>query len=357
MPEPVEAPQPVAPSTRDLARRTAVQVVVVLAALCIASMLWYGRQVVLLLFAAVLLGVALQGLAAPLSRRARVPYWAALTLVILVLAGALAGLGAIIGPRLQDQVSVLRRELPSALDGMEERLRQYDWGEEAIERTEDLQQSVSRLEGRTLWRRIAGIFSTLLGGVVAVAVIVVVGIYLAAGGPRYVEALVRLFPQHRRGRMTDVFRQVVRFLRWWLLGRFVTMVFVGVVTGVGLALLGVPLALTFGILVGLLDFVPNVGPVLAAAPAVLLALVQRPSLALWVVLLYTAVQAVEAYLLTPMVERRTVSLEPALIVAAQLFAAVFLGALGVLLASPITAVVLVLVRMLYLEDVLGESAR
>jgi predicted PurR-regulated permease PerM len=132
------------------------------------------------------------------------------------------------------------------------------------------------------------------------------------------------------------------------------MAFVGIVTGIGLALLGMPMALTFGILAGLLDFVPNFGPLLAALPVVLLALVQSPTQALWVVLLYVGVQTLEAYLISPLVERRTASVEPAAIIGSQLLAAVLLGGPGVVLATPIAAVTLVLVRMLYLEDVLGE---
>jgi predicted PurR-regulated permease PerM len=355
MPRNPETPQPVTPWTREIARRTAVQMAVVLAAVLLTLLLWVGRHVVLLLFAAGLVAVALQGLAAPLARRARVHYGLALAAVTLAIAGLLVLTGMLIGPQIAEQVSVLRRDLPAALDRLEGRLDDYAWGQEAIQRTEELQRTVSGLGGHELWTRIAGVFSTVFGAVGAFVVIVVTGIYLAAGAPRYVDAVVRLFPKDRRPRMEEVVRRAVHYMRFWLLGRFATMVFVGVTTGIGLALLGMPLALTFAILAGLLDFVPNFGPLLAAAPVVLLALVQSPTQALWVVALYVAIQTLEAYVVSPLVERRTVSLEPAGVIAAQLLGAVVLGAAGVVLATPMTAVVLVLVRMLYLEDVLGEK--
>jgi predicted PurR-regulated permease PerM len=350
-----ESPQPIAPGTREAARRAAVQAGVVLGVVLLALLLWATRQVLLLLFAAVLLGVALQALAAPLARRTRLPYPAALAVVTVALVGGLALLLTLVGPSLASQTAALSRDLPAAIERLEARLDDYRWGREAIERTQEMQRSFSRLGGQDLWARLAGVFSTVIGAAGAILVILVVGIYLAAGAPRYVDALVRVFPRYRRARMVDVVQRAVHLLRWWLLGRFLTMVFVGVVVGVGLALLGVPLALTLGVLAGLLDFVPNVGPIVAAVPALLLAVVHSPTLALWVALLYLGVQAAEGYLISPLVERRTVSLEPAAVIAAQLVAAVLFGAVGVVLASPLAAVALVCVRMLYLEDALGEK--
>ena len=272
-----DAPQPVTPWTREVARRTAVQAGVVLTVVVLALLLWVGRQVVLLLFASGLLAVALQGLTAPIVRRTRMHYGMALALVTLAIAALLVLAATVIGPQISQQLLVLGRDLPDALARLRGQIDDYAWGVEALQRTDDLQRSVTGLGGRELWARVAGVFSTVAGGVGAILVIVVAGIYLAAGAHRYVEALVRLFPQNRRQRMEEVARHAVYFMRWWLLGRFATMVFVGVTTGIGLALLGVPLALTFGILAGLLDFVPNIGPLIAAAPVVLLALVQSPT--------------------------------------------------------------------------------
>ena len=133
------------------------------------------------------------------------------------------------------------------------------------------------------------------------------------------------------------------------------MIIIGVLTAVGLWLLGVPLALTLGLLAALLTFIPNIGPILAVVPAALLALLQSPTRALYVVLLYLGIQTVESYLLTPLMQKRTVSLPPALTIFAQVLMGILVGRIGLVLATPLTAALFVLVKMLYVEDILGDS--
>lgn len=140
----------------------------------------------------------------------------------------------------------------------------------------------------------------------------------------------------------------------WLLGRALGMTFVGMLTAIGLFMLDVPLAL--GLIAGLLDFIPNIGPLLAAAPALLIALMESPSLALYVAALYLAVQALEGYLIVPLIEQKVVRVAPALNVIGQILLAVMFGFLGLLLATPLIVMLMVLVQELYIKDVL-EAGR
>ena len=143
-------------------------------------------------------------------------------------------------------------------------------------------------------------------------------------------------------------------LRRWLVGRFALMVINGALTAIGLKLLGIPLALTLGVLAGLLNFVPNFGPWIAAIPAVLIAFLQGPQQALYVAVLYLVLQSVDGYLLTPLVDRKSVELPPVLTITAQVVLGLAFGFIGILLASPLTAVTLILIKMLYIEDLLGD---
>lgn len=143
-------------------------------------------------------------------------------------------------------------------------------------------------------------------------------------------------------------------LWWWLVGRLISMAVIGVSTWIGLMLLGVPLAFLLGLLAALLTFIPNVGPILAAAPAILLALVQGPRQALWVLGLSVGIQVVETYLLEPIVDPKTIALPPAVTMLAPLSMAVFAGILGNALATPLVAALVVLVTMLYVQDTLGR---
>jgi predicted PurR-regulated permease PerM len=134
------------------------------------------------------------------------------------------------------------------------------------------------------------------------------------------------------------------------------MVTIGVMVGLGLWLLGVPFAFALALIAGLLEFIPYVGPILSAVPALLVALAETPELALYVLMLYIGVQSIEGYVLQPLIQERAVYLPPAVLLLAQLVLGILVGALGVMLATPMTAAVFVMIRMLYVQDVLGEPA-
>jgi predicted PurR-regulated permease PerM len=136
--------------------------------------------------------------------------------------------------------------------------------------------------------------------------------HMAVAPNLYAEGIIRLVPLAKRGRAHEILQALGHTLRWWLLGRGVSMLMVGLFTAAGLWLIAVPLALTFGLLAALLTFVPYLGPVLSAIPPTFLALTQQPRQALYVILLYIGIQGVESYLLTPLVQESTVSLPPAL---------------------------------------------
>jgi predicted PurR-regulated permease PerM len=132
------------------------------------------------------------------------------------------------------------------------------------------------------------------------------------------------------------------------------MIFIGLLTWIGLSILGVPLALTLGLIAGLLSFIPNFGPIISAVPALLLAFIESPTTALYVLILYIGVQLVESNVVTPLIERETVELPPALTIIFQLALAVMVGGLGLILATPLLAVIMVVIQMVYIQDILGD---
>jgi predicted PurR-regulated permease PerM len=132
------------------------------------------------------------------------------------------------------------------------------------------------------------------------------------------------------------------------------MAIVGLLTTTGLWLLGVPIALMFGAMAALSEFIPNIGPVLSMAPALLVSFGKSASLAGWVFLVYLGVQLLESYVISPIVQQRETHVPAPLLIFCQVLLGYLGGGLGLILAAPLTASVLVLVRMLYLEDVLGE---
>jgi len=162
-------------------------------------------------------------------------------------------------------------------------------------------------------------------------------------------------PLDKRDRARDVTGQIGTALKWWLMGKLVAMVFVGVLVWLMLLLFGLPFALTLAAIAALFTFIPNFGPIISAVPVVLIALLDSTTTAVWVGVLFTAIQAVESYILTPVVQQSTLALPAALTITTQLMLGVFAGGVGLALATPLTLVVLVLVRTLYVRDVLGDA--
>lgn len=157
--------------------------------------------------------------------------------------------------------------------------------------------------------------------------------------------------------MRQVFESLGTALRWWLVGRAASMLVVGILTALGLWIAGVPVPLALALIAALMAFVPFLGPVLGAIPAVLVALVESPVKVLYVIIVFTFVQLLENYFITPLIQQRAVSMAPALLITVQIVMAILFGAMGVLLATPLAVVFIVLVQMLYIHDVLGDRIR
>lgn len=188
-------------------------------------------------------------------------------------------------------------------------------------------------------------------------IVAFVGLYLAVSPLTYVRGVLRLVPMPRRRRAAEVLFAAGFQLRWWLIGQLLAMIIVGILMWIGLSIIGVPLAFALGVLAGLLEFIPTIGPPLAIVPALLLSLVNEPQAALYVLVLYGVVQTVESYLLTPLVQERVVHLPPVVTITAQVFFAWTMGAVGLLVAVPMIAAVKIAIQMWYVEDVLRDDLR
>jgi predicted PurR-regulated permease PerM len=153
-----------------------------------------------------------------------------------------------------------------------------------------------------------------------------------------------------------VLYEIGHVLRRWLVGQSALAVGVALITGTGLALLGAPFPVALALLAGLMEFVPYIGPFVAAIPAILVGFAEGPQLALWIAALFLAVQILESYVLAPLVQHKAVHLPPAVVLFSQVLMGVVVGGLGVAVATPLAAAVMVAVSMLYVEDALGDKS-
>jgi predicted PurR-regulated permease PerM len=313
-------------------------------------------DVLLLSFLSLLLALGLRDTARRLSRHTRLPLPAALVAVMIVLTALGWAFVTLAAPSVAAQSKELARTLPQSLERLQQALAGTEWGRTALASLPQPQEVLPR--ARELLGRATGVFSATFGVLANVFVLVTVTLFLAFELGGYKEAALRLVPPARRLRAREVMDEVGRTLSLWLVGRVIAMVAISVLTAVGLWVLGVPLALILALIAGLLNFIPNIGPIVALVPAGLLAMVQGPRTLLWVIVLYSAIQLIESYVLTPYIQQKAVDVPPAMLIVTQVIAGVLLGFLGLLLATPLVAAVMVLVRRLYVEDFLErETAR
>jgi predicted PurR-regulated permease PerM len=321
----------------------------------LALFFWYFAYIFLLVFAGILFGVFLRGLAEWVSDHTPLSAGWSLTGVILFLIGATSLSIYLLGPSITDSFNHLTQILPQALEHIQEFISKH-----GIIKKELLQHLLQSNKGtfftQEMFTRVAGIFSSVIGAITGIVVILVDGLYFSVQPEIYTHSAVRLIPPSKRERARAVLSEVTRTLRWWMIGRIIAMVAVGVMTWIGLLLLGVPAAAALAFLAMMLTFIPTVGPILSAGPAILAGgLVGGLMMALYVVLLYLVVHAIEGYLMTPLIQERTVYLPPAILLTALLIMGFAFGIFGLLLAAPLAVVVQTLVKMLYMEDTLGEQ--
>lgn len=336
------------------ARRVLTATLVVAIVVLLLLFAWYAADLLMLVFAGVLVSILLRAFSSFVREKTGIGRGLSLALVSLVLLAVIAAAGWLIAARIGTQASELQQQIPQAVESVSNYITQYDWARNAVENLPSAAEWFAGNSGN-LVTRFTGLASTTFGGLVNVLLVVVVGLYLASQPKLYSGGIERLLPFAYRTRTGEVLGVLDEALRRWLVGRVVLMTLNGVLTGIGLWLLGVPLALTLGLLCGILNFIPNFGPWIAAVPAVLLAFLQSPQQALYVAILYLALQSLDGYVFTPLVDRKSVELPPVVTISAQVLLGLAFGFIGLLLASPFAAVAVLLVKMLYIEDVLGDS--
>lgn len=335
------SPTPAPASERIFIRR----VLIVLALTSLFFLAWNLRGVILMLFGAVVVASVFRALADMLRKRLRLPDGVAVAASVLIVLGTIVGLGALFGSQVASQVELLKETLPRAWASFERRIGEMGLGEA-------LGQGIT---GGSAFANVGRTIISVGSGLADTLVVIFGGIFLAAQPNFYRHGVVKLVPAGKRALVADAMIDSERALRLWLKGQLIAMLIVGVLTGLGLWLLGMRSALVLGLLAGLLEFIPFAGPVLAAIPAVLLALAISPDLALWVVLLYIAVQQVEGAVVQPLVQQYAVDLPGVVLLFALIAFGTLFGAIGVVLAAPLAVVTYVLVKRLYVREALDTE--
>jgi len=321
--------------------------------------IWTWSSVLLMGFAAILLAIALRGGARVLNRRLGLPFKPGVLLTALLAAAIFAGLFTAAGPAVSQQFNELLKSLPAAWRQVSDWLEGSSIGQ-FIERRIDPSSGNGESSGGSggipsIFGYLTGTITTVFGGLANLVLMLTMAIFLALDAPSYRGGFLRLIPLFYRDRSAGILDECGTALARWMGGQALDMLVVALLTGLGLWLLGVPLAMVLGLIAGLTNIIPVIGPFMSGIPAVMFALTQGVDQAAYVTLLFVVIQQIEGNVLMPMIQKYAAHLPPVLTVLAIVAFGSLFGLFGIILATPLLLVSIILVQRLYVEDVLGDS--
>ncbi|HEX8169088.1 MAG TPA: AI-2E family transporter [Thermoanaerobaculia bacterium] len=325
---------------RSISSAAALRVTLIVCAVVVAlRFLWVAHAIFMVAALGILFGLALTRAVDHLERL-RIPRGLGSPLALLVIVGALVAAGALLLPRLIEQSQGLAQQVPQMLQRLNPTAKFL----------------VTHL-GRELQsapKFLFPIVSTAAGAIAGIVLVLFISMYIAVSPRLYRDGLLHLVPHAQREQAAETFATLASTLRQWLIARLIAMVLIGAITALGLIALRIEGAIALGVLAGLLEFIPFFGPIASAIPAIGIAAAQSPEKALWVALLYLAVQQLEGNVVTPLLLKQRLDVPPVLTVVAVAALGVVFGVIGMLIAEPLTAVALVLTKLLYVEQVVGD---
>lgn len=329
-------------ATAEFVKRTAI--VVALAPLPLLA--WYLRDFLLVLVGSLLVAMLLQLVSEPLVRWCRLSEGFALAIAGLIILFVIAASGYLFGTQLTSEFQDVLNRVNAAIRTISTELQNSELGRTAL----------SHLKGSTFS------LSDFLGSFVklsthlleATIFTVAAGVYLAAQPDMYRRGASQLFPPKRRPAVEQTIDDVGRALRLWLLGQAIQMCLIGAITTGAVWLIGLASPLALGAIAGLAEFIPYLGPVLSAIPAILVAMTSGFCPALWTIIAYIIIHQIEGNLIVPMVQRRMVYVPPAVLLLSIVAVTEIFGMIGIIFAAPITVIAFVAVKKLYVRDGLGQ---
>jgi predicted PurR-regulated permease PerM len=312
-----------------------------------AFLIWKLRFVLVLLFGAVLIATIIRAIAGPFKKHLRLPDPIAVAIAVILIVTLVGGTAWMISSQIAAQTEQISQALPKAVATIDAWLAGFGMDH-------PLQSWLGHLrsDNSVIVSHFEGWLSSLTLVVTSMLIVAFGGIFLAAQPRFYGIGAIKLIPAERRALIAEAAAESAVALRLWLKGQIVAMIAIGILTWIGFLIIGVQSPLVLAIIAGLLEFVPFAGAIASAVPAIMVALVQSPELAVWTVVMYVVVHHVEAYVLQPVVQQWAVEVPAVIMLFSLLAFGLLFGFVGVLFAAPLAVVSYVLVKRLYVVEVL-----
>lgn len=334
---------PVQMSYADLLKRA----LIIVGAAIIPVLVWYLFGVVMMIFGAIILAMLLRLGAHPLMRWLSLPEPVALGISGLLVIVVVFGAGYLFATRLSGEFQDVLRRATSASSNIQAQLQSTEFGSFLLKHMSGSRVSITAI--------LPGVLSVSTSFLEGVLLMVISGIYLAAQPGLYRRGVIWLFPPNKHARVAEVFDGIGEALRLWLIGQLAEMVLIGALSAFVVWLIGVPSPLALGVIAGVGEFIPYVGPLLAAIPAILVAITKSPEAALWTLFAYLAIHQIEGQIVAPLIQRHMVAIPPAVMLLGIAAITYLFGLVAIIFAAPIAVVVFAAVNLLYVRDTLGEK--
>jgi predicted PurR-regulated permease PerM len=331
--------------------KIAMAVFIVLLILSGFALIVFHLNFFLLLFAGIFLAVVLNSSSNWISKKLKTKYGLSLVVVISTILGVLTAMILLIGPSIAEQMNEMSETLPKSLLILKEKIVHTEMGQKIFDEIPYKREDLIGNKGEA-FSKITRFFSSTLGVFTDIVIILFTGIFLAAEPETYKKGFISLFPVKLRQRLGEVLHKTHDILSMWMITKLISMLLIGISSGIGLHLIGIPVPYGLALMAGLFSFIPNIGPYLGLIPAVLIAFMGGADKALYVIILFTSIQFVESYLITPFIERKMVSLPAALSLVWLVLFGLFAGIIGLILATPLLVATIVIIDELYVKDYL-----
>lgn len=321
--------------------------VIVVAVAVIPVVIWYLSGVILMAFGAIILAMLVRLGAQPFMRWLSVPEPLALVISGLVILIVIGGTGYLFGSRIAGEFQDVAQRVVSGSANIESYLKGSEFGNFLLNHMSGSDVSVTGI--------VSGFLKMSTSFLEALVIMVISAAYLAAQPGHYRNGLIWLFPPRAHRRAAEIIDGVGEALRLWLLGQLIEMILIGTLSAVAVWIIGVPSPLALGLIAGVGEFIPYLGPLLAAIPAILVAITKSPEATLWTGIAYLVIHQIEGNLVAPLIQRRMVLIPPAVTLLGIVSITYLFGAVAIIFAAPIVVVIFAAVSLLYVRDTLGEK--
>ncbi len=335
----------------EILRRTFLISAVVSLTIVVTLIAWQAMSALLVIFGALLVSLLLSGLAGWLDQHTPMGYKLTLALCGIVLLTFFGGVFYLLGGTIAEQLASIGESLPAAVDRLNTLVQKWA-GQMGIEQVPPLSEAAPT--PKTLASSTIDVLGILLGALANIVLMLLLGAFIAASPSTYWCGVVHLVPEVHRSRAQHIMTILARAVRHWLTARLIVMAITFTLTYIGLTIINMPFAVGLSFVAALAAFVPYIGAYLGGAVGVLVALTQDPQLALYALIVYLIIENVQGMTIEPLIEARLTSAPPGVLLAAQIVLGVLLGLPGLIIASPLAVMVMVLVQMLYVQDVLHD---